>query len=764
MASRQSSFRLFAALPIALVATAGFAQSTVTLDATSGTGTISTTYTTGGGLTLNLGFFADYLVVGGGGGGGGSANDGTAWGGGGGGYVEFSILDASGNPIPCAQQRYVGGANALGFYEVNGQGCADQGDLYKPWTLVGVNLSGYVGQTLTVVITNVDCSFGGHFVKSYWDFLCGTTALTAGCVGSQSNICGPEDPNFTYFYQWLLNDVPIPGATQQCVTLTPAQGDTIKGVVTTPDGCGYTMAYTPELNQPAFTTSTVCDPVIFSGNTTAIGTSVPTAWSWSFPGGTPSSANTQQASVSYPGPGNYSATLTVTYSSGCTAISTLPVSISGSSLNAIFTSDSLCEGTPFTFTDQSSTPASDPIVSRSWSFPTGTPTTASSPSVNVIFPPGGHNAQLTVITASGCSTSVSKPLYVYRNPDADFDVPAMDCLPFCHFFNDASTSVDGSLARWQWNFDNGNPPTLAQLSGLSCWTQVGNHRISLQVESIHGCVDTVSRTVQTLPAPVAIIRGDTVVCKDEDSPLILLSGSNSTAPYMFNYTVNGLAQQIVSDGSGKAFLPVPTDQAGSFLYQLTGITSSGMPACSSAAAQNVKVEVEDLPGADFTAGPADCPGSATIRFTNLTANGYSYYWDFGDGQTSTRANPDHYFYDGGEYEIQLVAQTRAGCTDSVTKSFEVTQDFRLWTPNAFTPNGDRLNERFYPSVVSANTLRLSIFNRWGQLVYQTDEQGAGWDGSYNGQPAPEGGYVYRVEATDLCDNPRVITGKFFLVR
>jgi len=85
MASRQSSFRLFAALPIALVATAGFAQSTVTLDATSGTGTISTTYTTGGGLTLNLGFFADYLVVGGGGGGGGSANDGTAWGGGGGG-------------------------------------------------------------------------------------------------------------------------------------------------------------------------------------------------------------------------------------------------------------------------------------------------------------------------------------------------------------------------------------------------------------------------------------------------------------------------------------------------------------------------------------------------------------------------------------------------------------------------------------------------------------------------------------------------------
>ena len=85
MAFRRASCRALAALSIALAAPAGFAQSTVTLNATSGTGTISTNYTTTGGLTLDLGFFAEYLVVGGGGGGGGSGNSTDAWGGGGGG-------------------------------------------------------------------------------------------------------------------------------------------------------------------------------------------------------------------------------------------------------------------------------------------------------------------------------------------------------------------------------------------------------------------------------------------------------------------------------------------------------------------------------------------------------------------------------------------------------------------------------------------------------------------------------------------------------
>jgi gliding motility-associated-like protein len=88
----------------------------------------------------------------------------------------------------------------------------------------------------------------------------------------------------------------------------------------------------------------------------------------------------------------------------------------------------------------------------------------------------------------------------------------------------------------------------------------------------------------------------------------------------------------------------------------------------------------------------------------------------------------------------------------------------LWTPNAFTPNGDNKNERFYPVWISASKIRFSIFNRWGTPVFVSEELGKGWDGTLNGADAPEGVYVFRIEATDLCEKQSTYTGKFFLVR
>ncbi|MFN5355103.1 MAG: PKD domain-containing protein [Bacteroidota bacterium] len=681
-------------------------------------------------------------------------------------YVEFSILDASGNPIPCSYQRYVGGNNAPGFYDVNGQGCADIGDLYKTWSLVGVNLAGYVGQTLNVVITNVDCALGGHFVKSYWDFLCGTTTLTAGCVGNQSTICGPEDPNIAYNYQWLVNNTPVPGATQQCVTLTPAQGDTIKVLVTTADGCGFVMAYTPELNTPAFTYSGICNPINFAGTTTSNGTSVPTGWNWSFPGGTPASASTQNASVTYPGPGNYTATLTVSYSSGCTSVSNQSVSITGSGVTAAFLTDSVCDGLPVVMTDQSTAAASDPIVTRNWTFIGGNPATASGNNPSVLYPPGSHTAQLTVVTAAGCSSSVSRPVYVYRKPEAAFTAPGIGCTPFCHTFIDNSNSPDGAISQRLWLFQNGTPSNSNQPNPRICWSTPGSHAVRLTVESQYGCKDTVDvpTAVQTIPAPTASISGNARVCVNEAPPLITLNGGNSTGPYTFSYTVNGSPNQVVSGLNGTATIQAATNQVGTFNYVVTGVVSSSQPACSSQVNQQVQVIVEETPEADFLAVPKDCPSSATIDFRNQTVNGYSYLWDFGDGQFSTETNPEHYFYNGDEYTVSLLAISRIGCRDSLEKTIDVEQDFRLWTPNAFTPNGDNKNERFYPVWISASKIRFSIFNRWGTPVFISEELGKGWDGTLNGADVPEGVYVFRVEATDLCEKQKTFTGKFFLVR
>ena len=92
-------------------------------------------------------------------------------------FVEFGIYDPSGNLIPSGYFKYVGGPSMTGFFPVSGTGCAFAGaDQYKPWGTVGINLSAYVGQTVTIVITNADCIYGGHFAYAYFDFACSPSA------------------------------------------------------------------------------------------------------------------------------------------------------------------------------------------------------------------------------------------------------------------------------------------------------------------------------------------------------------------------------------------------------------------------------------------------------------------------------------------------------------------------------------------------------------------------------------------------------------
>jgi len=105
-------------------------------------------------------------------------------------FVDFCIYDQFGNQVPGGCFRYTGAAAIPGFYNVSGTGCGFQGtDSYKPWTTVPLNLSAYVGQTLSVVITNVDCAQCGHWAYSYWDFSCGNTFINI--TTSSSNVtCG----------------------------------------------------------------------------------------------------------------------------------------------------------------------------------------------------------------------------------------------------------------------------------------------------------------------------------------------------------------------------------------------------------------------------------------------------------------------------------------------------------------------------------------------------------------------------------------------
>lgn len=221
-------------------------------------------------------------------------------------FADFLILDQNGDTIPCSFVHYVSDPFLPGWYTANSTCNGSPSTFYKPWTSVGVNLKNYVGQTLTIVITNGDCVFCGHYAHSYWDFLCGSISI-GGCNGSSSTVCGPtSDPANPYSYQWYKNGSIIPGGNGQCQGVTPNSGDSYVVQVMPASGCNFNMSYVASTGtlQSLFTYSTSVNNVQFTDLSTAAN-----QWTWDFGDG--NYATNQNPSHTYASPGTYIACLIV---------------------------------------------------------------------------------------------------------------------------------------------------------------------------------------------------------------------------------------------------------------------------------------------------------------------------------------------------------------------------------------------------------------------------------------------------------------------
>lgn len=139
-----------------------------------------------------------------------------------------------------------------------------------------------------------------------------------------------------------------------------------------------------------------------------------------------------------------------------------------------------------------------------------------------------------------------------------------------------------------------------------------------------------------------------------------------------------------------------------------------------------------------------------------------WLWSFGDGIGSTQQNPDHEYALSGIYSVQLIVMSGTGCADTIVK--ELTLPTSCYFPNAFTPNGDGRNDFFYPASTGAKVFNLIIFNRFGQVVFNTDNPDEKWNGSFKNRIAPEGTYIYKAEMTDFFNKNSMITGTVSLLR
>lgn len=159
--------------------------------------------------------------------------------------------------------------------------------------------------------------------------------------------------------------------------------------------------------------------------------------------------------------------------------------------------------------------------------------------------------------------------------------------------------------------------------------------------------------------------------------------------------------------------------------------------------------------------------NATLNFVNTSENALYFYWDFGDSVTTQETDPVHTYNGVGKYHVQLIAETNFGCTDTFGVNIQVIPSV-TYAPNAFRPDSEiPENKTFMPvgAGVDESRFNLKIFNRWGELVFETESLNNPWNGTLrNGKTAPMGNYVWISKYFDIQGVERNEKGQVFLIR
>jgi gliding motility-associated-like protein len=157
-----------------------------------------------------------------------------------------------------------------------------------------------------------------------------------------------------------------------------------------------------------------------------------------------------------------------------------------------------------------------------------------------------------------------------------------------------------------------------------------------------------------------------------------------------------------------------------------------------------------------------------ITPSNTSMNANFYVWDFGDESPyQSGFGPSHNFEEPGTFTITLVAVNETNCSDQFTQVVKVSEAELIYIPNSFTPNANALNDAFVPTVsagVDVQSTKMRIFNRQGELLFESYNPNLGWDGTYGGMPCPTGTYVWQFNYRTLDGLEKVIHGHVNLLR
>jgi gliding motility-associated-like protein len=510
---------------------------------------------------------------------------------------------------------------------------------------------------------------------------------------------------------------------------------------------------------PDFDFTTVCDGtnMMFNNASSINPSDTIQAYLWSFGDGSALDNNISPSHL-YTMDSAYSVNLTAVSNFGCIDSISKTVVVNPNPIVAFTADDTIgCAQLCVTFQDLSSI-HTGVNTQWTWTFGDGSPATnLQNPNYcyNNNAAPVFYSITLTVTSDSGCVTTLSKNNYitVHPNPTALFAAAGVcdgNNVMFSDFSSIPATDV---IQAWTWNFGDGSPiNTNPIITGGYLYNSPNAYTASLLVVSNAGCKDSINKTIFIHPNPVVGFSvSDTIGCE----PLCISFNDASSI-----LSGNNITQWIWDIGDGTVTNNSPTfdhcynnnsiTTPALYTVTLTAVSDSG---CATTLIKNNYVTVYANTVADFSVSPQNTTiTDPLITITNLSINADSSFWNFGDTQTSVLINPNPYSYaDTGVYNITLITNTQYGCFDTTYQTVTIEPDFLLYIPSAFSPNGDNINDTFIAQGDFINEFEMSIFDRWGNLIYKTNSIAKPWDGkAHNGADmAQEDVYVYSIKATDL---------------
>jgi gliding motility-associated-like protein len=362
-------------------------------------------------------------------------------------------------------------------------------------------------------------------------------------------------------------------------------------------------------------------------------------------------------------------------------------------------------------------------------------------------------AQISLDTknfANCVSAVTSKAVTVPKQDDinASFTVsPVTQSLP-----NSSVTITNTTLPgawQYQWNFGDSTKSTSNAATLGHTYATYGTYIISVTVTN-NVCIQKQSKaiTILAIPPIVDFSYAPPSGCIPLTVAFTNRSKFADPATYIWEFG-DGQATSTAINPRYTYFQP------GKFSVSLSASNSTGQTIKTT---KLLIIEAYPLPNADFDVKPkvVDIPGGI-LYTSNRSFEATNYEWDFGDGTNSTDEEPQHSYTQEGLYDITLIATNKQGCADTakVQGAVKVQKGGQILIPNAFTPavadasggTSNGKNDVFLPLVRGVRDFELLVFNRWGELLFQSRDPDKGWDGYFNGRLCQQDVYVYKMTAT-----------------